>query len=107
MGIATEILDLRHNQFSSVTTLLSALERLHEASPQNRLGREFQVYDAVDIALTNIAAHVGEAVAAFQSGSGRTKQTIPIRPRLRTVNAAEANFLDVRDSLAGLFGNQK
>jgi len=82
MGIAADVLALRQNQFSSVITLVSALQRLREASAENRAVREFQVYDAADVALTNIAAHTGEAMVAFQSG-GRTERANLIRRRSR------------------------
>src|SRR5215475_9434371 len=66
MGIATDILNLRSSKFSSVATLTAALERYYEA-PQDKAGyRLFQLNEAADIALTNIAAHAAEAMTALQ-----------------------------------------
>jgi len=92
MGIATDILNLRHNQFSSVTTLIAALERFHDASPENRFGREFLVHEAADIALTNIAAHAGETVAALQATPARTHRAIPIRRSSRRFNTGPSTL---------------
>jgi hypothetical protein len=83
MGIASDILNLRDSQFSSVETLIAALERFHDASPENQFKREFLVHKAADIALTNIAAHAGEAIAALQATLARTQRAIPIRRRSR------------------------
>jgi hypothetical protein len=86
MGIATDVLNLRRNQFSSITTLIAALERLHEASSENRLGREFQVYDAADAALVNVAAHAAQAMFDQQPTTVRTQRAIFTRPRSRRFN---------------------
>jgi hypothetical protein len=61
MGIATEILDLRHHQFSSVSALLAALERLHDAPKEKHSLREFAAIELADMVLTNVAAHASEA----------------------------------------------
>jgi hypothetical protein len=87
MGIATEILNLRRNRFSSVEMLISTLERFHEASPENQFRREFLVHEAADIALTNIAAHASETIAALQATPTRTQRAVSIRRRSRRFNS--------------------
>lgn len=81
MGIATEVLNLRSGKFSSVTTLISALERFHEAPEGKCLSRLFQLDEAADIALTNVAAHAADAMAALQPTTGRTARAISKRRR--------------------------
>src|ERR1700750_1191333 len=72
MGIATDILNLRHNRISSVTMLISAIERYY-ASPsyERAMNRRFQVEEAVDLVLTNVAAHAAEALVTQQPITGR------------------------------------
>jgi len=78
MGIATDILNLRHNQLSSVTVLISALERLQDA-PHDKVGsRLFQAVEAADLVLTNAAAYAAEAMVAQKPITGRTLRTISI-----------------------------
>ena len=79
MGIATDILNLRHNQFSSVTTLIAALERFHDASPEKTAARLFQVDDAADLVLTNVAAHAAEGMVEQQPTTVRTQRAILMR----------------------------
>ena len=92
MGIASDILNLRDSQFSSVETLIAALERFHDASPENQFKREFLVHKAADTALTNIAAHAGEAIAALQATPARTQRAIPIRRRSRRSTAGPSTL---------------
>lgn len=64
MSIATEVLSLRRNQFSSVQTLLSAME--WEKAAQNgehALSRGFAVSEAADQVLLNVAAHAADALS--------------------------------------------
>lgn len=63
MGIATEILRLRQNQFSSVKALLAALEWEKAAhDDEHVLSRGYAVREAVDIVLLNVAVHAAEAL---------------------------------------------
>jgi len=80
MGIATEILGLRHDRLSSVTMLLSALERFGEKKAFNRM---FQVEEATDLVLTNVAAHAAEALLAQQQPAGKTQRAISMRRHRR------------------------
>jgi hypothetical protein len=62
MSIATEILSLRRDQTSSVTTLLALLDWQHAA--HNKLfaeTRSYAVTQAADVVLLNIAVHALEA----------------------------------------------
>jgi hypothetical protein len=86
MGIATDILTLRHNQFSSVTTLMAALERFHDAPPEKTAARLFQVDDAADLVLTNVAAHAAEAMFEQQPTTVRTQRAMLTRRRSRRFN---------------------
>lgn len=79
MGIATDILNLRSSQFSSVTTLMAAIDRFLEAPEGKGHFRLFQLEEATDIALTNIAAHAAEAMTALQPNSGRMARAISVR----------------------------
>jgi hypothetical protein len=92
MGIATDILNLRHNQFSSVTTLIAALERLHEAPREKIAARLFQVDEAADFVLTNVAAHAAEAMVAQQPTTARTQRTLSIRRKNRRFNSGPSTL---------------
>jgi hypothetical protein len=83
MGIATNILNLRHNQLSSVTTLIAALERLQGAPHEKIAARLFQAVEAADNVLTNVAAHAAEAMVTQQPTTGRTLRTISMRRKNR------------------------
>jgi hypothetical protein len=87
MGIATDILNLRHNQFSSVTTLIAALERFRDASPEKELARQFLVNEAADIVLVNVAAHAAEAMVEQQPTTVRTQRAISLRRKNRRFNS--------------------
>lgn len=80
MGIATDILSLRHDRLSSVTMLLSALERFGEKRAFNRL---LQVDEATDLVLTNVAAHAAEALLAQQQPAGKMQRAIAMRRHRR------------------------
>lgn len=62
MGIASDILRLRHNHFSSVAELLAALEQVCDAPVDKISGRVFSAGEAADRVLTNVAAHAAEAL---------------------------------------------
>jgi hypothetical protein len=75
MGIATDILNLRNNRLSSVTMLISALERFHESPHERTLNR---VDEAADLVLTNVAAHAAEALVPQQPTTGRAGRIVSI-----------------------------
>jgi hypothetical protein len=92
MGIATDILNLRHNQLSSVTLLISALERFNNSSHERALNRLFQVDEAADLVLTNVAAHAAEALVAPQPTKGTTQRVISMRQRSRRFNSGPSTL---------------
>jgi hypothetical protein len=61
MGIATDVLSLRNQHFSSVANLLAALELVHDAPVDKISARVFLAGEAADIVLTNVAAHAADA----------------------------------------------
>ena len=64
MSIATEVLSLRRNQFSSVQALLSAMEWERAArNDEHMLSRGFAVSEAADQVLLNVAAHAADALS--------------------------------------------
>jgi hypothetical protein len=79
MGIATDILNLRHNKLSSVTMLISALERFNNSPHERALNRLFQVDEAADLVLTNVAAHAAEALVAQRPTKGTTQRVMSMR----------------------------
>src|ERR1051326_3347844 len=83
MSIATDILNLRHNKLSSVTILISALERFHDSPHERAHSRLFQVDEAADIVLTNVAAHAAEALISQQPTKGTTQRVISMRRKNR------------------------
>jgi len=62
LGLARDILSLRHRQFSSVSLLCAALDRVRQSPPEKRAAREFLAAEAADIVLANVAAHAAEAL---------------------------------------------
>ena len=63
MCIASEILALRNNHFSSVADLLAALEQVYDAPLDKISVRVFLASAAADLVLTNVAAHAAEALS--------------------------------------------
>ena len=62
MSLATDILSLRHDQSSSVVTLLAALEWHHAARSEHVAQmRRFAAVQAADLVLLNVAIHALEA----------------------------------------------
>jgi hypothetical protein len=92
MGIATDILNLRHNQLSSVTMLLSALERLQDAPHDKVASRLFQAVEAADLVLTNVAAYAAEAMVAQQPTTVRTQRAISMRRKNRRFNSGPSTL---------------
>lgn len=103
MGIATDILNLRSSKFSSVTTLIAAIERFNEAPAGKGLSRLFQVEEAADIALANIAAHAAEAITTLQPTTGRTARAISARRRNRRFNSGPSTLQRSLFAAAGGF----
>jgi hypothetical protein len=83
MGIATDILNLRHDQLSSVKTLISALERLQDAHHDKVASRLFQAVEAADLVLTNVAAHAAEALVAQRPTKGTTQRVMSMQRKNR------------------------
>jgi len=83
MGIATDILNLRRSRFSSVETLISALERFHLAPYDKLPAREFHVNQAADLVLTNVAAHAAEATGELPPTTARTQRAKSPRRKTR------------------------
>jgi hypothetical protein len=68
LSIATEILSLRRNQSSSVETLLALIDWEYQAcEPDHRMRRHFEVLEAADVVLMNVAAHAAEAEKNLRS----------------------------------------
>jgi hypothetical protein len=83
MGIAADILDLRHRHFSSVAELLSALEQVRNAPPWKIAAREFLASAAADLVLTNVAAHAEEAFSELQQPNRKTRRAVRSRRKYR------------------------
>jgi len=92
MGIATDILNLRHNQLSSVTLLSSALERVEDAPHDKVAIRLFQAAEAADLVLTNVAAYAAEAMVAPQQAKGTTQRAVSMRQRSRRFNSGPSTL---------------
>jgi hypothetical protein len=84
MSVVTEILGLRQNQFSSMTTLLSAIERRKDAYTIDRLlRRSYAVTEAADALLTNVAAHCAEALSEPPTIPETRRAVVPFRRKPR------------------------
>ncbi len=77
MSIATDILNLRQKQSSSVRTLIAMLDWQKAAQDDGHiLSRGFAVMEAADLVLLNVAVHVAEALSE-PSAIRRTRRTVP------------------------------
>jgi hypothetical protein len=92
MSIATDILNLRHNKLSSVTILISALERFHDSPHERAHSRLFQVDEAADLVLTNVAAHAAEALVSQQPTKGTTQRVISMRRKNRRLKTGPSTL---------------
>jgi hypothetical protein len=92
MGIATDILNLRRSRFSSVETLISALERFHDAPREKLPARAFYVDQAADLVLTNVAAHAAEAMGEQPPTTARTQRAIGLRRKTRRFSAGPSTL---------------
>src|SRR5215470_4548605 len=87
MSIATEILSLRQNQFSSVTTLLAMLDWQKSAlEDEHVLSRGYAVMEAADSVLLNVAVHAVDALSE-PPVIGRTRRTPQLARRKRRPEA--------------------
>ena len=83
MSIATEILSLRQNQSSSVTTLIGMLNWQKLADDKDHImSRGFAVREAADLVLLNVAVHVAEALGE-PPAIRRTRRTFSSSRRKR------------------------
>ncbi len=73
MSIATEILSLRRNRQSSVKTLIGAIE-WYEVSAT--LHRHWAMLDAIDLVLTNVAAHAADALNETPTKIQETRRAV-------------------------------
>ena len=63
MSISTDILNLRRNQSSSVSTLIAKIDWQKSAQNQDhKMSRGFAVMEAADDVLMNVAVHAAEAM---------------------------------------------
>jgi hypothetical protein len=63
MSIATDILNLRRNQSSSVSTLIAMIDWQKSAQDQDhKMSRGFAVAEAADDVLMNVAVYAAEAL---------------------------------------------
>ena len=84
MGIATDILAMRDNHLSSVTRLLDAIEQVRSAPVGRITGREFYIGEAVELVLTNVAAHAADAlIEQHQPLTRKARRASPSRHKNR------------------------
>ena|SRR5215467_404673 len=84
MSVVTEILSLRQNHFSSMMTLISAIDRHRAAhSDEQILGRSYAVLEAADMLLTNVAAHAAEAFDEPPSIRKARRAVVPFQRKRR------------------------
>jgi len=84
MSIATEILSLRQNQFSSVETLLALLDWQKSAyEAEHIMSRGLAVTEAADMVLLNVAAHAAEALSELPTIQKTQRAGLPSRGKRR------------------------
>ena len=84
MSVVTEILSLRRNQFSSMTTLLSAIDRYWATKCDEHVaGRRYAVYEAADMLLINVAAHAAEVLSEPPTTNKTLRAVVPFRRKPR------------------------
>ncbi len=84
MSLGVEILSLRQDKFSSVATLLGALERRHASKSQTAM-RDYAVTESADLVLLNVAAHAMEALALLPTRTPKRASSVPRSRRSRYV----------------------
>ena len=78
MSIATEILNLRRDQSSSVSALLAAIEWECAAEEDIRiLARGYDVMQAADRVLLNVAAHAADALSELPTIRRNRRAVLP------------------------------
>lgn len=92
MRIATDILNLRRRRFSSVETLISALERFHDAPYEKLSARAFHVDEAADLVLTNVAAHAAETMGEQPPTTARTQRAKALRRKIRRFSSGPSTL---------------
>jgi hypothetical protein len=83
MGIASDILALRGQHFSSVAELLAALDQVCEAPVDKISARVFLAGAAADLVLTNVAAHAAEAMSELATNRQTPRASSPSRRKSR------------------------
>jgi len=84
MSVVTEILSLRRNQFSSMTTLLSAIDRYWATQcDEHVVGRKYAVFEAADMLLINVARFQAlfRSARTISHSSSRKPFTCPLRKK--------------------------
>jgi hypothetical protein len=84
MSLATDILNLRRNQSSSVSTLIAMLEWQRAAQDKDHvMSRGFAVAEAADDVLMNVAVYAAEAWGERPAMAHRARRTAPSSGRKR------------------------
>ena|SRR5262245_20558521 len=84
MSVVSEILNLRQDQFSSVSRLLAAIDWQRSAfEGDHRLYRSVAVAEAVDLVLLNVAAHVADQLNEPPTTRKTRQSVIPFRRKPR------------------------
>jgi hypothetical protein len=84
MNLGTEILSFRQDKFSSVATLIGALERRHASKSQSAM-RDYAVTESADLVLLNVAVHAMEALALLPIRQPRRASSVSRRKRSRQI----------------------
>lgn len=90
MSVVREILGLRQNQFSSVSTLLAALDWQKCAyEPEHVLYRGVAVTEAADLVLLNVAAYASEQLGEPAAIRKTRRAVAPFRRKPRRVDPSQ------------------
>jgi hypothetical protein len=87
MSVATEILSLRRDQSSSVSALLAAIEwECAAEDDMHTLARGYDVLNAADRVLLNVAAHAADALSESPTAPKTRRAVLPFKrkPQRRT-----------------------
>jgi hypothetical protein len=92
MGIATQILRLRNDRFSSVERLLAALEWQRSAYEISHMEyRGVAVTEAADLVLLNVAAHAADQLGDSPALSHSRRARATFRRKLRRSDSGQAH----------------
>ena len=84
MSIATEILSLRQDKFSSVARLLAAIDWQKSAyETKHIMYRGVAITAAADLVLLNVAAHAAEAMIEPPTARKTRRSLVPFRRKPR------------------------